>query len=228
DELGDAPTTSQRRKLAALFLASGEPWSAALQWAYVPEDQRSAEDGLTEEIVEELDQLLNSRNESNLIGVEIARRRGLNRVVAMDDHTADFVLARAPDTLWPTVQAMWGRASDEANAMLKKKTELLGTPEGVLEGYRFMNAPDAQRLTIDADFGAAARNPENDAVARQYLAWWQTRGLRMAANVVEAAGNQPGAKVLVVVGASHKSYFDAYLDQMLDFEIVDLDAVLAD
>ena len=228
DSLGDAPTPAQRRELALLFLASGEVWTAALQWSYLAEGERTATDGVTEGLVESLDRLLMSRNESNLIGVEIARRRGLNRVVAMDDHTADFVLARAPETLWPTIQAMWGRAGEEAKAMQAKQLEFLGSPEGVLAGYRFINAPEAQRLTINVDFGAAARNPENDAVTRQYLAWWQTRGLRMAANVVEAAGNQPGAKVLVVVGSSHKSYFDAYLDQMQDFEIVDVDDVLTD
>ena len=60
------------------------------------------------------------------------------------------------------------------------------------------------------------------------MSWWQTRNLRMAANIVEAAGNQPGAKMLVIVGASHKAYFDAYLDQMQDWELVSVDAVLAD
>jgi len=228
DALGETPSAAQRRRLAALFLASGERWTAALQWSYLSEADRMAGDDVSQPLVDALDTLLTSRNESNLIGVEIAKRRGLNRVVAMDDHTADFVLTRAPETLWPTVQAMWGRISDEAKAMRVRQMEFLGSPERVLAGYRFMNSPEAQRVTIDADFGAAARNAENDAVARQYLAWWQTRGLRMAANVVEAAGNQPGAKVLVVVGASHKSYFDAYLDQMQDFEIVDVDAVLTD
>ncbi|MEL6414880.1 MAG: DUF5694 domain-containing protein [Pseudomonadota bacterium] len=228
DALGDTPSTQQRRRLALLFLGAGERWSAALQWSYLAPEERVAGDGVSDDLVETLGKLLASRNESNLIGVEIARRRSLNRVVAMDDHTADFVLARAPETLWPTVQAMWGRISDEAKAMQAKQMEFLGSSEGVLAGYRFLNAPEAQQITIDADFGAAARNPENETVSRQYLAWWQTRGLRMAANVVEAAGNQPGAKVLVVVGASHKSYFDAYLDQMQDFEIVDVDAVLTD
>ena len=38
----------------------------------------------------------------------------------------------------------------------------------------------------------------------------------------------PGAKMLVIVGASHKAYFDAYLDQMQDWELVSVDAVLAD
>jgi len=48
----------------------------------------------------------------------------------------------------------------------------------------------------------------------------------MAANIVEAAGNRPDAKVLVIVGASHKPYFEAYLDQMHHIELVDVDEVL--
>lgn len=58
--------------------------------------------------------------------------------------------------------------------------------------------------------------------------WWQTRGLRMAANVIKAAGNHPGATVLVIVGASHKPCFDACPDQRHDVELVSLDAVLHD
>jgi hypothetical protein len=50
----------------------------------------------------------------------------------------------------------------------------------------------------------------------------------MAANVLEAAGNQPGAKVLVITGSSHKSYFDLYLDQMHDIELVSIESVLGD
>ena len=63
-------------------------------------------------------------------------------------------------------------------------------------------------------------------MARQYLASWQVRGLRMAANVVEAAANQPGARVVVIVGASHKAYLDAYLDMLHDVELVSVDEVL--
>ena len=80
---------------------------------------------------------------------------------------------------------------------------------------------------VDADFGLAAATPDHDGVAREYLAWWQTRGLRMAANVVEGAGNDPGARVLVIVGSSHKAYFDAYLNQMHDIALVDVQQVLS-
>ena len=83
-------------------------------------------------------------------------------------------------------------------------------------------------MTINADFGRAAATPDQNAVARHYVAWWQARGLRMAANVVEAAGNQPGARVLVVTGASHKAYFEAYLDQMHDWALIRVDDVMHD
>ncbi|WP_300555630.1 DUF5694 domain-containing protein [Maricaulis sp.] len=65
-------------------------------------------------------------------------------------------------------------------------------------------------------------------MARQYLVWWQARGLRMAANVVEAAGHDPGARALVVMGSSHKACYDAYLNQMHDWELIRVDAILQD
>ncbi len=226
DALGDAPTIEERRRLAGLFYACGERWSAALQWSYLTPEQRVHGNGVSEATASKLDRLLASRNENNVIGVEIARRSGLNRLVAMDDHTADWVLARAPDAMEGAVQQMWSTSSEVMQELNARLMEFAGSPEKVVAGYRFLNSPEHQQITIDADFAKAARDPENSVLTRQYLAWWQTRGLRMAANVVEGAGNQPGARVLVIVGASHKSYFDAYLDQMHDIEIVDVDTIL--
>ncbi|NCP64890.1 MAG: hypothetical protein GW763_06955 [Paraglaciecola sp.] len=75
--------------------------------------------------------------------------------------------------------------------------------------------------SLDADFGAAIAHKSPQLFGRQYLAWWETRNLRMVANIREALGNQPGAKVLSIVGSSHKPYFDAYLRMMHDVIVVD-------
>ena len=222
------PSAADHTRLAALLLAAGERWSAALHWSYLDESERVASDRVSDGMKAYLDRLLASRNESGSIGVALARRLGLNSVAPMDDHTADLVQIRAPDTLGPALREMWSTPNDATKAARGKQYQFLGSAAKVMQGYRYLNSAEYQQVTIDADFGKAARTAENDGVTRQYLAWWQTRGLRMAANVVEAAGNQPGAKVLVIVGASHKSYFDAYLDQMQDIEIVDVDAVLTD
>ncbi|MEO0871383.1 MAG: DUF5694 domain-containing protein [Pseudomonadota bacterium] len=224
----DKPTAADHTRLAALLLAAGERWSAALHWSYLEESERVASEMISEGMKAYLDRLLASRNESGSIGVALARRLGLTKVSPMDDHTADIITGRAPETLSAALREMWSTPNEAAQQARAKQAQFMGSPAKALASYRFLNSREYQQMTIDNDFGKAARTAENGGVTRQYLAWWQARGLRMAANVVEAAGNQPGAKVLVIVGASHKSYFDAYLDQMQDIEIVDVDAVLID
>lgn len=61
---------------------------------------------------------------------------------------------------------------------------------------------------------------------RQYVASFETRNLRMVANIRETFGNAPGARILNIVGASHKACYDAYLDEMSDVQIVDALEVL--
>ena len=48
----------------------------------------------------------------------------------------------------------------------------------------------------------------------------------MVSNIRAAFGNHPGARVLNVVGASHKPYYDAYLDMMSDLKLVDAEQML--
>lgn len=114
-----APAAVQRRQLASLFLAAGEPGSALVQWLRLPSSERRPDDGL----------------DITLVGL-------LNQ----------------------------------------------------LQG-------------------------------RGYVTYWEVRNLRMASNIREAM-MPPGGRMLVVVGASHKFYLEAYLNQMHDVRIVDSDQVL--
>lgn len=224
----DSPSPADRRELAALLFGAGEPWSAVMQWAQLDEADRIPGDGVDEALAGRLDRAQNSRNENNLIGAHLGARLGLDTLATMDDHTADLIQTRAPDALGPVIQSVWGWDHPLAAEYAGLQASFLGSPEGIRDGYLFLNSEPYQRYVIENDFGLAAATPDGDAVARQYVAWWQARGLRMAANVIEAAGNEPGARVLVIVGASHKSYFDAYLDQMHDIELVSVEEVLGD
>ena len=66
--------------------------------------------------------------------------------------------------------------------------------------------------------------PQN--YGRRYVGWWETRNLRMVANIRAAMATRPGARTLSIVGASHKGYFEAYLDKMHDVRLVDAEAIL--
>ena len=52
------------------------------------------------------------------------------------------------------------------------------------------------------------------------------RNLRMVANIRAAFRDRPGARVLSIVGASHKPWFDSLLGQMQGVDIVDANTVL--
>jgi hypothetical protein len=87
-----------------------------------------------------------------------------------------------------------------------------------------MNSPQLGRLAVTGDFGAAAGANVPGNSGRKYLAYWETRNLRMVANIREAVG--PGMRLLAIVGASHKSYYERYLGVSSDIEIADIDQIL--
>ena len=58
------------------------------------------------------------------------------------------------------------------------------------------------------------------------MAGWEARNLRQVANIREATAQTPGGRVLVIVGSSHKPWFDAYLSMMSDIKLVDAAAFL--
>jgi len=220
------PSASQRRRLAALFLAGGERASATVQWLRLPETERRAGDGLDATLVALLNKLKDRRDESYLIAARLAARLGHESVVAMDDHTADRMVLD---------EAGWGaaiqKAWDNPAARQRRKEEEAqdaknGSAEGVLAIYQACNAPGYTKKAFDGDFGAALEEPSAQRFGRQYVGYWETRNLRMAANIRDAFTPRPGSRMLVIVGASHKGYLEAYLHQMHDVRVVDAAAVL--
>jgi hypothetical protein len=79
---------------------------------------------------------------------------------------------------------------------------------------------------MTSDFGAAFKDETSQYYGRQYAAMNEIRNLRMVANIRVAFANHPGARVINVVGASHKGYYDAYLNMMSDVKLVDAETVL--
>ena len=92
--------------------------------------------------------------------------------------------------------------------------------------YRLMNTPRAQRDSIASDMGRAVSFAASQPYGRQYVAWWETRNLRIAANIRSPLQRDPEARVLSIIGATHKGYLDAYLDMMQDIRLVDAQRVL--
>jgi hypothetical protein len=224
-----SPTPAQRRHLAAMFLAGGEPVSALVQWLRLPEAERRAGDGLDASLVALLEGGKvgrGKRSEDTLIAAPLAAALGLERVYAMDDHTG---YGPEPDrkAYGAAIEKAW---NNPATAKRKEADDRLdagiGSVDGVLALYRTLNDRAQAKLIYDSDFGAALEEGSAQQFGRGYVTYWETRNLRMASNIREAVGDTPGNRMLVIVGASHKWYLQAYLDQMHDVRIVPTDALL--
>jgi len=224
------PTAAQRRRLAAVFMAAGERNSALVQWLRLPEAERRAGDGLNDELAAYLESFKVRRNESTLIAAVVAARLGHERVWSVDDHSAD-----TPDSPDPAeskafetaIRAAWDNPVSHARRAESQRLEAdLDKPDGVLNLYRAYNSANAQLMAFRGDFGAAFVEPSPQGFGRRYLGYWETRNLRMVGNIRDVLGQHPGMRMLAIVGASHKGYYEAYLNQMHDVRLVSADAVL--
>jgi len=217
------PTPADRRHLAALFMASGDNASALTQWLQMPESERHAGDGLEQALVEQLQKFMTYRNENFSIAARLAARLGLQRVYPVDEHVGDMQVdtgayGKAVEKAWAAAAAR-AQPLREHEAVLRQAGDILGL-------YRYVNSPLWQQTEIGIDFGAALGDKSSRHYGQLYVGSWEARNLRMVSNVRVAFREHPGARVLSIVGASHKPWFDRLLGLMQGVDVVDAEKVL--
>lgn len=220
------PSAAQRRHLAAVFLAAGDSPSAQVQWLQLPPAERRPGDGVDDVLLKQLTRATAKPNENFEVAVALAVRLGLQRVYAVDDHTADCVQAQAGPGFDEALQQHWQGIKLPVADAIRAQESALKSGTDMLALYRAYNRPATLRAFVEADFRDALNEPSPQHFGRQYVAWYEVRNLRMVANVRAAFGNAPGAHVLNIVGASHKTFYDQYLKQMSDVRLVDVQQVL--
>jgi len=219
------PTAMQRRHLAAVFMAANDETSALVQWLQLPAAERHAGDGLDGKLTKALDAHSRENSESSLIAAPLAARLGLQRVYPVDDHSGDNVDLDDGAAFGQAIQHAWDGAAATMQP-IRQQQQALWQANDMLGLYRYINRVDVRRSSMQADFGSALRDASPQHYGRIYVAGWETRNLRMAANVHEAFRESPGARVLSIVGAQHKAWFDSLLGQMQGVQIVDVESLL--
>lgn len=222
------PTPANRRRLAALFVAAGDPNSALVQWWRLEPSERRAEDGVSKYMVEQMLAFDTRRNENHMIGAKLAVRLGIDRVYPIDDHASDDLIIDRQSDLIAFFGQPWFEAllANPKFAPLRHAAKALGTADEALATYRMLNSQEAGKLDADMQWLSLITRPSPNQIGRARLAEWETRNLRQVANIRAVIAQQPGARVLVITGAAHKPWFDAYLGMMSDIELVDASKIL--
>lgn len=218
-------TPAQRRRLAALFLAANDIASAYVQWLQLPEAERRAGDSLNAGLVGLLAQTGKRNDEYYQLGARLAARLGLQRVHAIDNHTGDLVDVSDGKAFGRAIEAAWSAGGAEFKQRLTRLDELSKAPD-LLPLYRYINDPAHLRASADFNVSAAMRAKSPHGYPQMWVAGWEVRNMRMVANIRETFRERPGARVLSIVGFSHKPWFDAWLGQMQGVDMVDAAQIL--
>ncbi len=219
------PSPAQRRHLAALLLASADTVSAYVQWLRLPEAERHAGDGLDAALVQALERLATRTDETYLIAAHLAARLGLERTHATDNHTGDALEITDEAAFDRAMKAAWsGHGADVRKD--RERQQALTEADDLLPLYRFINEPGYLRRLAEANVGPAMRSESPDRYPQRWVGGWETRNLRMVANIRETFRERPGARVLTLVGASHKPWFDSWLSQLQGVDVLDAEALL--
>jgi len=221
----DIPTAEQRRALAAAFIASGEPDSDLVQWLQLDMSERVSGEGLGPKSIAMLKKRSQSINESRSIAARLAARRGLERVFYADDHGSFLSAAGEDEAYSARLSQLWPDEGDNCKTHGESVAAKL-TGGDIIGAYREQNSENWQRKQMDCDFKRTMNDAQSEQYGRKYTMGWQARNLRMVSLIMTAATTEPGGRVLSIVGASHKPYFEAYLDQMHDVEVIETEKFL--
>lgn len=220
------PTPAQRRRLAAVFLAANDRASAYVQWLQLPEAERRTGDSLDAALVEMLGKIGKRNDEGYQIAARLAAGLGLQRVHAIDNHTGDDIDVADEKSYNRAMEAAW--AADRAQFTENdKQLQALKLAPDLLPLYQYVNEPGHQRMLAELNVGSLMRAKSPEGYPRMFVAGWEIRNLRMVANIRETFRERPSARVLTIVGASHKSLFDGWLGQLHGVDIVNVATVLA-
>ncbi|MGI4741238.1 MAG: DUF5694 domain-containing protein [Janthinobacterium lividum] len=225
-----ALTAAERRRLAGLFVAAAEPLSAAVQWLRLPVAERIGADGLSPALAKQVSLWASMRNEMSSLGVRLAADLGLERVYGAGDHFSDVA---QPDfaAFKAAVAAEHGQVdlfnhNTPAFHAVPEEALKLATAADVLPVLKWKNSPRFAALDADAQWLSLLRSEQMGRVGRQRVAAWEAQNLRMAVIIREATAPLAGGRALLIVGAAHKSFIEAYLRTFTDIELVSVPAML--
>jgi hypothetical protein len=221
------PTAAQRRQLAALFMAAGDGASAFVQWLQLSDSERHTDEGLNAALVEQLTKMGKLKDEQLQVAARLAARLGLQRVYATDNHTGDNIdieKEQVKEYAEALTQA-WKEGRNELD-QLEKQSASLKEASDLLPLYRHINSKKFQAITADAEVRSPMRSKSSKGYPQMWVAGWEIRNLRMIANIRETFRERQGARVLSIVGSSHKPWYDSWLSQLQGVDTVDAMEIL--
>lgn len=219
----------KRAALVVTLVAAYDINTALLQWSYVPEDVRKTADMVPPAIAEYLNGELEKGNEVPAVSIRLAHTLGLQQLESVDDYEYVDLFASIADKFveelqkdpryQATAKSDFYGASDKAYHQAAQNGDLLPY-------YLYLNSEQYSSTDVQTQWDLFFKTHLPSGFDRANVALWEVRNLEIAAHIRKATALHPGKKMLVVFGAAHRPFLAAYLSQMMDVNIVNLNQIV--
>jgi len=218
----------QREEIIRLAVAAYDKNTALLHWQYLADTYTTTT--LSSTLQDYLKEQYSKNHEVNQIAISLAIKSGVNRLYPIDDHLDKDIYLEVIEDLMPffkestSISAL--RKSEYVTKPMKLQEQAVKTGNWLAlyswinsEAYKAQVINDEWRLFVDKDL------PVKPSLAR--LALWEVRNLNMASNIMRVVAKNIGGKIVIVVGANHKVFFEDYLSRMIGVNLVQFNDIEA-
>lgn len=212
---------SDRQTLVNYFMASTDLASATLQFQYMKDTSTSNDfeiDGL-------LGKLSESSNEIYSLAVILAKNQNIQKLEYIDNLQDETLLFKYYPMFMHDYINNQDLFSELPNLPVYKEMQV-GVQNSIekndlLDLYLYLNSTEYQEQDINAQWSIWLKTNFPSASDRARYSLWEMRNLQITANILQKAAFYPKKNILVIIGASHKSFIEKYLLQIPDIELLE-------
>ena len=223
-EAGGRPEPGTRGVLVAL--AAYEWPTALLAWSRLSPEARDGMPRIPKDLAVRLDARLAKVNEIQDLALPLASRLGLARLEGVDAFEDLWAIGPVMETLAPVVRSdPRFAAARQAPVYRRSRAELASALRrgDLLPVYRFLNSARYASEDAAAQWGVFLRA---GLAGRRREALWEERNLKIAARIRALSARHPGGRILVLYGAAHRPFLEAFLSHCSDLALVRPETVL--
>jgi len=213
-------TDADRIEFIKSYLCMYDVWSACLHFKLLQNTSLIDTDANSY-----LTKLSKSQNEINVVGLETAKKRKLTQIYYIDNLQDETILQNEFPTFFSEYEASRTKINNYINkSSLLKKIDTVQSQSiasgNLLKLYQFYNSGYFMEEDFNMQWALWFNTffASKSDISRYFL--WEMRNLQITANILRVAAGNPGNKILVLIGASHKSFIEKYLMQIPIVELI--------
>ena len=215
--------SSSWQRQTLLHLASYQWPNALLAWSRVSPEDRGGNTLVPPALSSKLESRRTHSDEVVALALPLALRLNHREIAGVDDfedcEATELILEREVFRSRENPLIKAARNAEAYRRVQSLQEEGLKTGD-LLPVFRYMNGPAYAAADVEAQWGVLLRTRYQDRSDRSRLALWENRNMKIAASIRALSSRYPGKRILVIYGAAHKPFLDAYLGGCSDIRVV--------